>query len=365
MEYSCRECTRAAVRDRTGFTLIELLVVIAIIAILIGLLLPAIQKVRESAARTQSSNNLKQIALAFHNYSGAKGQLPQTWGWEPKLTGTQKYVPDGYFGSAFFFVLPFIEQGTTQQSSYTTQTTVYSSSVPTPVTSPTTTTGTGPNQYKSYNTKIYTAGYATESVPSAKKAYWGPSLLDLPLPIFLSPADPSYTYHTRAHSCYLINGPIFDKETPLQKISDGLSNTVLIAEGYAECSSNIKTGVNVANTSRMSFWPGNFYQEIYIQTWYYTHIGANVIAMYNGQTSRTESYSYSRFTPRFDPVSGKTPAARPTLDKCDGTMPQGFSTGGTQVALADGSVRMISPNMNPETWYGATTPDKGEVLNDW
>jgi prepilin-type N-terminal cleavage/methylation domain-containing protein/prepilin-type processing-associated H-X9-DG protein len=101
-------------RRRHGFTLIELLVVIAIIAILIGLLLPAVQKVREAAARTTCENNLKQIVLASMNYESAKKVLPPGTLVSPNST-TQGWTLGqpfaGPYTGALAFLLPYIEQG--------------------------------------------------------------------------------------------------------------------------------------------------------------------------------------------------------------------------------------------------------------
>src|SRR5687768_10209175 len=116
--------------SRRAFTLIELLVVIAIIAILIALLLPAVQQVRESARRTQCKNNLKQIGLALHNYLDVYSVLPPSYCVVPGVTTTV-----GGQWSAFARILPYLDQANLQnlidwKVAYSTQLNVATQRVP-------------------------------------------------------------------------------------------------------------------------------------------------------------------------------------------------------------------------------------------
>ncbi len=301
---------------RRGFTLIELLVVIAIIAVLIGLLLPAVHKVREAAARIKCSNNLKQIGLAAHSYHDANGHFPPGIGYTP-------LAANGVWGQNLFHLLPYLEQGN-----------LYGNALG-PVA-----LATGPiTIYCPINNNVYSQ----------------------PVPVFLCPSDPSVgsggvvTVNgiSWGASCYAANSQVFapirgdpQGKTRLADIQDGTSNTILYAEKYARCSS-----------TSMSLDGGSLWA-------YSVFPGLNLPPPMNPPPKP--------FRPAFavaDAIgAGSIFQVQPSpfLGNCDPTRASTAHAGGMLVCLADGSVRTLAPSMSGATWWAAVTPSGGEVLgSDW
>jgi prepilin-type N-terminal cleavage/methylation domain-containing protein/prepilin-type processing-associated H-X9-DG protein len=331
---------------RPAFTLIELLVVIAIIAILIGLLLPAVQKVREAAARMKCGNNLKQLVLACHNYENANGRLPVVYS-----TGDSWVVQ----------VLPYIEQGnllngytrySPSNPSVTWQSPVNaaavasrlsivecpSSSAPktTPAWDP---SGTTPVEY---GRSDY---FAVSGVNAA--AYqnaWG-----------VPAGDGSGIFGNQINAAGgLVGGESFTYAT------DGTSNTIALGECSGRPWVFVANGKQLTATSDPLYVPisaGGLFPNSAVTDRNGTIVWSTSI---HGAWAHNDTYNVNTFN-----AAGTIGTVGPCTVNCSNVRGlYSFHPAGANVAMADGSVRFMTPGLTPKNLMAYCTRRNGEVITE-
>ena len=327
-------------RPRSAFTLIELLVVIAIIAILIALLVPAVQKVREAAARMQCVNNLKQWGLATHSYHDAFKRLPPALGYNG-----DSLAPNMGFGNAIFHLLAYIEQGN-----------VYNSTL-----GPVAGLPAG-NYYFPGNNNVYSMPVAALTCPSNPVAAngvvvsggtsWGASCYAFNALVFMRESGITFANPPVA------NGKTLDPQGAMRfmQITDGLSNTILIGERYPKCDTPTISGGSYwaycptptfpGLPAPMNGAPAPFYPGFQISIFFLA-----------GQTTAVGPTSVFQTQP--NPYTGAS-------SLCDPMRAQSPHPASMSVCLADGTVRQVSSSISPNTWWFVLTPTGGEPIGtDW
>jgi prepilin-type N-terminal cleavage/methylation domain-containing protein len=344
-------------RRRTGFTLIELLVVIAIIAVLIGLLLPAVQKVREAAARTTSSNNLKQISLAVHNYAGANGDKL------PAMVDVGTNAPTGGgVQSLFFNLLPYIEQDNIYRLFVKTRpVTYYSPSFP-----------------KGASAQIIKA-LISPADSTASNGTTQVATLTLPL---TPPAPFGASYVGEfATTSYAGNGLVFKGNTGglPRTFVDGTSNTIMFAERFQVCAP--ASGGPVHNLWGLGLYDRRMptFATLAPAGSYSNPIGTGQVAPATAAPNGVTTYTAALNTPnavkvRIGLATAAIQASYPYpfqvaprgSVRCDPAVTQTPHVGGMLVGLADGSVRSVSPSISQWSFWAACTPAGQESLyQDW
>jgi prepilin-type N-terminal cleavage/methylation domain-containing protein len=313
---------------RQGFTLIELLVVIAIIAILIGLLLPAVQKVREAAARAKCSNNIKQMSLALHNCNDSYQRLPPLVGRFPTMAGRVSTLQ--------FWLLPFIEQDNLYKSAYDATTNSYDP-VNLPAVQP-----AASQVIKTYlcptDPSLSSDGHPSNAIAVAGGFRYAGASYAANAQVFAVSAGPNsappFAITNREGNASIAGS-----------FQDGTSNTVVFAEKYGMC-------VNL--TISPNGGGGN---------WWARATAPSVNGPYFGYVSSPSPPGQLGGYTQSPPFLIQ-PA--PYATNCDSRLASSGHTAVMQVGLGDGSVRGVSSSVSSTTWWSAVTPNSGEVLgSDW
>jgi prepilin-type N-terminal cleavage/methylation domain-containing protein len=310
--------SRSTLRTRRGFTLIELLVVIAIIAILIGLLVPAVQKVRDAAARTQTANNLKQCSLGTHNAHDQNKYYPPYFGFYGQVNAVNQ-------ASFFFHLLPYVEQNA-----------LYQANRGAPAGNPPSLTG-GVN-----NAAIIVPAYMAPPDYSQINNGGGTVNFAINLRLWQQAGQAGGTFPVVPPSNPV--GWPAKVRMPATFNPDGTSNTIMMATRLMVCSGN-----QVVISWDPMIVAAKAGQPIQPQTVNGPYFGWN-----SGGGTGTAAGTFWQPAP----TSGQ---CTPTALWAHSYFPQAI-----QVALCDASVRSVSSSVSAVTWTFALTPNGGEPMpQDW